>query len=266
MKIIAIFGKGGCGKTTTTYHMALSLAGRGHSVMAIDGNEQPSGLGDAFGVMNRVGVKDCLTEGRQLSEVATLADGVMVVPTGVGLERVDLAEIHWDELFLESLLEELEDEPDFVLIDCSPVLQSVVSAAALACAHYAVTCVRPNKADTGFIAEVKLQAENTVNELSTELPTFMTVMTGVPRIGVDRIHEINLGSTVHKWPPNAPRSVRERLENVMSRDNFLGATPAAAEESTRFKTIKPYYEQIVSNMTSLNGLASVGHGEEEHHG
>ena len=140
--------KGGCGKTTTTVHLAGALARAGHRVLAVDLDPQAHatmGLG--------VGVQD---GGPTVADVllgrAPLLTAVREVPGAFGLRLVPSSAVLAE--FEESADRELEPERrlsrelaavrgefDFVLVDCPPRAGGVLAANALCAADTAVLVV-----------------------------------------------------------------------------------------------------------------------------
>ena len=139
---IAIAGKGGTGKTTTAYWLAMELAKLQKKVLLVDANEQTGGLsqnkeaGVDFG--GKAGLAELLI-GKIGIDGATyeLSDGVSIVPAGNGLEDVNFAEID-DELFaIDGILS--SDGHDIVIIDTAPDLTDLTTAAIVAADHVIVT-------------------------------------------------------------------------------------------------------------------------------
>lgn len=122
--------KGGVGKTTTCVNLSSALARRGHSVLLIDMDPQgnaTSGLGlrkklhsHRYNIYHAlVGIKniqDVILESKQ--------NRLKVIPTDsdlVGVE-VELMNKKEREFYLKILLQGLEREFKFILIDCPPSL------------------------------------------------------------------------------------------------------------------------------------------------
>ena len=129
-RIIAIANqKGGVGKTTTSINLAAGLAYLNKKVLLVDFDPQGNatqGVGYRVGlkdltvydaILNNVDVKDC---------VKTLSKPPMdILPANINLAGADLelAKIEEDrEQLLKEALQEIEDDYDFIIVDCPPSL------------------------------------------------------------------------------------------------------------------------------------------------
>jgi len=128
-RIIAVANqKGGVGKTTTSVNLSASLAMADHSVLLADVDPQAnatSGLGfDAL----RVGrtVYDCLTRGVPAKEViqASPVPRLSVLPSSADLAgaEVELVTVPGRETVLKSVLQEIQDHYEYLILDCPPAL------------------------------------------------------------------------------------------------------------------------------------------------
>lgn len=137
--------KGGVGKTTTTVNLAAGLAKIGQRVLMIDLDPQGNATMGS-GVDKRkleLTVYDVLLESASVAEARAQSDklkegGCSYDILGANRElagaEVELVEVERRERRLKAALAEVDDQYDFVLIDCPPSL-SMLTLNGLCCAH-----------------------------------------------------------------------------------------------------------------------------------
>jgi len=132
--------KGGVGKTTTTVNLAAGLAKVGQRVLMVDLDPQGNATMGS-GIDKRameLSVYDVLLESASVAEARLEADKCGYDVLGANRElagaEVELVEVERRERRLKQALAAVNDEYDFVLIDCPPSL-SMLTLNGLCSAH-----------------------------------------------------------------------------------------------------------------------------------
>jgi len=132
VRIIAITNqKGGVGKTTTAINLSACLAEAGKKVLVIDADPQgntTSGLGLDKNSLEST-VYDLLLGEKKIKDVisSTCVDNLMIIPSNINLSGAEIELVGQEnrEHILSSLLSEVKDNYDFILIDCPPSLNLI---------------------------------------------------------------------------------------------------------------------------------------------
>ena len=128
-KIISIANqKGGVGKTTSSINLAAALAKLGQRVLLIDADPQAnssSGLGVEIRELDST-IYECLVNGvdPHSAIIATNTKNLSLIPSHIDLvgAEIEMLNMEHREQLLKNILNQVRDEYDYILIDCSPSL------------------------------------------------------------------------------------------------------------------------------------------------
>ena len=118
--------KGGVGKTTTCVNLACALKKRGRRVLLLDCDPQgnsTSGMG--VDKQTRPNCYDMMIEGVPARECIRTTKWGDVLPANVNLSgcSVELVQVPRREFVMKNALAEVQEDYDFILIDCPPSLE-----------------------------------------------------------------------------------------------------------------------------------------------
>lgn len=142
VKIISILNhKGGTGKTTTTLNLGKALNLLGHKVLLIDLDAQAN-LSQSFGIEDETEtIAEVFSQKSQRLPIKKIEEFLHLVPASLDLSAVEpgmYSNIN-SYFLLKTLLEELKEHYDFVLIDCPPSLGIFTQNALIASSSVLIT-------------------------------------------------------------------------------------------------------------------------------
>lgn len=215
-RVIAVANqKGGVAKTTTVASLGSALAELGQRVLLVDLDPQAC-LTFSLGIDPEdldLSVHHVLTKGVPVTEVmATTEDGVDILPATIELARAeaDLLTRTGREYVIRSVVEELDGEYDWILLDCPPSL-GVLTVAALTAATGVVIplqCETLSHRGVGQLLDTVHDVRRFTNrelEVWGVLPTLFDGRTTHARAVLDTISETYDLAVIE---PPIPKSIR----------------------------------------------------------
>ncbi len=147
-----INNKGGTGKTTTVANLGAALGINGYKVLLVDLDSQCN-LGSYFGVNGEeIHVGKMMLKQSSPQESIKNTDNISIIPsTGRLLDyETRINNEPGREYLLSESLEEIEEEFDFIFIDCPPSLGSLSINALVSSSYYIVPMQAENFAYIGL--------------------------------------------------------------------------------------------------------------------
>jgi chromosome partitioning protein len=158
-KISVVQQKGGVGKTTTAINVAGALNQRGRDVLLVDADPQGNatenlGMPEAYDEEPPT-LFDCLTDSEQRSHVTEIVrehEEMDVVPSNIDMTAAEpeltLSRRGGEQL--DSLLQHVEDDYDYIIVDCPPNLGNLTDNALFAAQNILIPALAESTSKRAF--------------------------------------------------------------------------------------------------------------------
>ena len=118
--------KGGVGKTTTAINISAGLALKDKKVLLIDLDPQGNATSGLNIEKNNMGIYDVMINGEDISSVImeTEVKNLYIIPSNIDLSgaTVEMVSLKSRESLLKNALSKIENDFDYIIIDCPPSL------------------------------------------------------------------------------------------------------------------------------------------------
>ncbi len=265
--IIAIaMQKGGVGKTTTTINLAAGLADLGLRVLAVDLDPQgnltqhagfdPEQLSPTIYDSLRAEVDGLESDLR--AAIHESSEGFDLLPSQPELSLVEMSLMNTlsRETVLATLIEDIRDDYDFILIDCSPSLNLLVINALTAANSVIIPVQTEYLAARGAymilstietIRRKRLNPELEIEGILLTMADTRTIMTQDVLAAIER----QFGDGQHIFDAIVKRSVRF-AESAVAGQSILAYAPENPGAIA--------YRQIAVELASNGGKETINHG------
>jgi len=262
-KIITLANqKGGVGKTTSAINIAASLAVLDYKVLLVDADPQAnatSGVGFDPKTVER-SLYDCFVNDATFSEVTLVTEtpNMNLIPSHVDLVGAEIELINRPnrEAVFKNLLNEVKDQYDFIVIDCSPSL-GLITVNALTAADSVLIPVQCEY----FALEGLGKLLNTIKIVQTRLN---------PNLEIEGIL-LTMFDPRLRLSNQVVDEIKRHFENIVfhtiiHRNTRLGEAPSFGKPAILYDAESKgsvNYMSLVRELLARNGMGTFPEGETE---
>lgn len=257
-KVIAIANqKGGTGKTTTTASLGIGLAKLEKKVLLIDNDPQgslTSSLGwkdtDNLNVTLSTHMESIIRDEPYQAQEGILhhAEGVDLLPANIELATIELSLVNAlsRETTMKNYIQQIKNEYDFILIDCSPGL-GMLTINALAAADSVIIPVQAHYLSAKGMTQLIKTISRVKRQINPELKvdgilfTLADMRTNIARITASSIRE-NYGGAINIYQTTIPIAVKTVEASAVGKSIF-----SYDKNSTVAKAYEAFTKEVIRN-------------------
>ena len=242
--------KGGTGKTTTSISLAAGLARRGKRVLLVDTDSQANSskvlLRDYQNVSARQTLYTTILERNPLPIHSTALPKLSIVPSHILLSNTDIeltTAIDHREARLKSQLDAIQDDYDYILIDCPPTL-SWLTINAFTASDRVLVVVSPGYFELDSIVQISktIQEVRAFFNSGLELLGFLFTMSDPTINSETSLRLLRQTYTRQVLTTVIPRNVDVRDAHFNRQDIFTFNTQAKAAQA---------YDRLIGELFNL---------------
>ena len=255
-KVIAIANqKGGVGKTTTTVNLGIGLANLGKKVLCIDADSQGN-LAISLGVKEPdyleytlANVIRDICDEKEIENkrgILTHKEKVDFLPANIELADVEvqLINVIGREMMLKKYIEKVQDDYDYIIIDCSPNL-GMITINALTAADAVIIPVQASYLPIKGLQQLIKTIGRVKRQLNPKLAIegiLITMVDGRTNYSKDIIEILNeqYGNAVRVFENTIPRSVKQDETAVSATSIYK-----YAKNSNVAKSYKNFVDEVL---------------------